>query len=585
MGKLRNLSSNEIEQLMSQGCSAENWNSIKVSEKFGTNNIRNCRFKGEIVLGANVTINNVGAYMANCMVEDGAYIENVAQIECQGVSRFGGGTRVKTVNEGGGREVTIFDGLTAQTAYIMAMYKHRPATLARMEEMIEHELQAGQSTMCRIGKGAKITNSGILRNVRIGEGAEVEGATILDNGTVVSSEESPAFVGADVKMYNFIMLDGAKVTDGATLKSCFVGQNVKICALSGADTLFFANSHFENGETCSVFAGPYSVSHHKSSLLIAGMFSFFNAGSATNMSNHLFKTGPVHQGIHQRGCKFASGAYIMQPCKVGAFTVVLGHHKSHPDTEYLPFSYLIENGGTTVLLPAHNLTTYGTVRDMAKWPQRDGRKGEKRDMVNFEEANPFICERVAGGEKILSELVTKSGDAATITHKRMTIKTTMAKRGAKMYGEAKNFYMGKMLESPAEPSCEGGGHWIDAGGQYMPLTTMNAILNDVDNGTIHTTKEIDERLFAAFGNYTNMAKRWAIDQLTEKLGHTPTQQEIENAIAYGQECGEKLRKAAEADKGSDFDEKSMIGYGIDAVSHDDIAADFEQVRKEQGVIK
>ena len=119
----------------------------------------------------------------------------------------------------------------------------------------------------------------------------------------------------------------------------------------------------------------------------------------------------------------------------------------------------------------------------------------------------------------------------------------------------------------------------------MPLTTMNAILNDVDNGTIRTTKEIDERLFAAFGNYTNMAKRWAIDQLTEKLGHTPTQQEIENAIAYGQECGEKLRKAAEADKGSDFDEKSMIGYGIDAVSHDDIVADFEQVRKEQGVIK
>ena len=93
---------------------------------------------------------------------------------------------------------------------------------------------------------------------------------------------------------------------------------------TAAESLFSPNSHCENGEAASIFAGPYTVSHHKSSLLIAGMFSFFNAGSGSNQSNHLFKSGAVHQAVHLRGCKFASSAYIMSPALEGAFTMVMG---------------------------------------------------------------------------------------------------------------------------------------------------------------------------------------------------------------------------------------------------------------------
>ena len=62
-----------------------------------------------------------------------------------------------------------------------------------------------------------------------------------------------------------------------------------------------------NGEACAAFCGPFTVSHHKSSLLIGAMYSFYNAGSATNFSNHAYKMGPMHYGYLERGCKTASG--------------------------------------------------------------------------------------------------------------------------------------------------------------------------------------------------------------------------------------------------------------------------------------
>ena len=93
----------------------------------------------------------------------------------------------------------------------------------------------------------------------------------------------------------------------------------------------------------SVFAGPFTVSHHKSTLMIGAMFSFMNAGSATNFSNHMYKLGPVHQGVFARGTKCGSGSYMMLPVRIGPFTTVLGHHTAHVDTSLMPFSYIVES--------------------------------------------------------------------------------------------------------------------------------------------------------------------------------------------------------------------------------------------------
>lgn len=81
------------------------------------------------------------------------------------------------------------------------------------------------------------------------------------------------------------------------IRNCYVGQGSVIDkGFTAHDSLFFANCSMENGEACAVLAGPYTVSMHKSSLLIGCQTSFMNAGSGTNMSNHMYKFGPVHWG-------------------------------------------------------------------------------------------------------------------------------------------------------------------------------------------------------------------------------------------------------------------------------------------------
>ena len=143
---------------------------------------------------------------------------------------------------------------------------------------------------------------------------------------------------------NFIISSNTSVDNACIISNCFIGQG---CLLdkhySAEHSLFFANSQGFNGEACSIFAGPYTVTHHKSTLLIAGMFSFMNAGSGSNQSNHMYKLGPIHQGILERGAKTTSNSYILWPSKVGAFTLVSGRHYKNVDSSSLPFSYLIES--------------------------------------------------------------------------------------------------------------------------------------------------------------------------------------------------------------------------------------------------
>ena len=192
---------------------------------------------------------------------------------------------------------------------------------------------------------------------------------------------------------NFIISSGSHLTDNATFTNCFIGQACHFGhGYSASDSLFFSNCQGENGEACAIFAGPFTVTHHKSTLLIAGHFSFMNAGSGSNQSNHMYKLGPIHQGILERGAKTSSDSYILWPSRVGAFSLVMGRHVNHSDTTWLPFSYLIEQQNTTYLVPGVNLRSVGTIRDAQKWPKRDARKDPDRlDCINYNPRTVTSC--------------------------------------------------------------------------------------------------------------------------------------------------------------------------------------------------
>lgn len=571
--RYRSVTAAEIECLERYGNSAESWDKVEVSADFSPEQLRASRLEGRVRIGEQSVI--YGSLVRNYEIGARCRIEQVARLECRHESRFGNGVMVSTMNECEGRRVMLYERLSAQVAYMLALYRHRPALIGRLEAMIEAYAAACQSAMGRVGDDCQIVGARFLREVRIGNRVNIDGASALENATLLDDVE----VGVDVKGYDFIAAEGACIRNGVILERCFVGESVTLDkAFSASESLFFANSHCENGEAASVFAGPYTVSHHKSSLLIAGLFSFFNAGSGSNQSNHLFKSGAVHQSVHLRGCKFASGAYIMSPALEGAFTMVLGHHSFHHDTSAFPYSYLIEKEGRSMLMPGANLTSYGAVRDVEKWPKRDKRR-LKRDRINFEEYNPYICQSFIEAVNVLNTLQDADPDAGIYNYNKVFIKGNLLRRGLKLYHKAIVASLGQMLSRGAmREGMDGRGRWVDMAGQYLCRARVEELLDQIEEGTIASLEGVEAAFDGLMEHYDDYAHHWAVEVYAELLGHRPTDLEIEEAVAAGRNAHRTMRQTTDADCQRDCSLEMAVSYGLDSQDPEVRKADYMQVR-------
>lgn len=497
---LRLLTTDEIHILDHQGCRCACWDTVKVADPFIASAYRNVTFAGDIVLhpatgthsagpvtfeagisnaviadctvGRGTHIANIGNYIANCNIGDNAFIRDVSTIGCTPESTFGNGVEVNVMSETGGREVPVHYGLTAQEAWIIAACRHDMATVDRTKAAVAAKTASLQRGRSHIGEGAAVTGCGYICGVDIKAGARVEGASRLVNGTVGHD----ATVGTDVIATDFIIARSATVDSGARLDHVFVGEGSRVAnGFNAHHSLIFANCLLENGEAAALFAGPCTVSIHKSTLLIGGMTSMFNAGSGVNQSNHLYKTGPCHQGVLERGVKLASDAYIMWPAHIGAFSTVMGRHKSHPDTSTLPFSYVMESDGAALVIPGVAFGNIGLVRDVDKWPRRDHRPQSPADIITFGLFNPFIACSIEEGIGLLDNLLASQPDAEILVCDGYSIRRTHALRGIKLYRMALRYYMlGALLQRIAdnrslEASDSIGTHrWIDIAGMIAP---------------------------------------------------------------------------------------------------------------------
>ena len=478
--KYRPLTLDEISTLTARGCTATNWNSIQVTtEGFNASRVTNVEFSGSIkigklestferegglirnsqitnatlhnvTIGNNVMIRNVANYIANYDICDNSYIDNINCLVGTLNSSFGIGTDVSVLNETGGREVPIYENMSAQTAYMIAMYRHDNAMVESLVSMIKNHAESLKGKRGRAGINSEITNCGTITDIMIGDYAKIKGATRLRDGFIANSSIDPVMVGRDVIAEGFVFASGSRVDDGAVVHHCFVGQASILSHLFSAhDSLFFANCNCENGEAAAIFGGPYTVTMHKSSLLIAGLFSFLNAGSGSNQSNHMYKLGPIHQGVVERGSKTTSDSYLLWPARIGAFSLVMGRHVNHPDTSPLPFSYLIENKNESYLVPGVNLRSVGTIRDAQKWPKRDRRKDlHLLDNINFNLLSPYTIGKMMSGIDLLNNLENTAGiTAERFSFQAMTIDARALRRGREYYKLAIDKFMGNSIIS------------------------------------------------------------------------------------------------------------------------------------------
>ena len=573
MSELRHISEVEIAALKERGCWAEAWERVLVAEDFSPEQLRNVRFEGDVTIGSRSLISY--SKIRNYHIGDNCYIDSVLRLECRHDSTFGCGVMVSTVNENGGRSIPIYNELTSQIAYIMAMMRNRTNMVEELRRKVMREAENSHSSMGRVGNNVSILGVKFIREVNIGDNTTIEGASHLENGTI----QHNVAVGVDVRAKDFILYNDSIVESGACIERCFVGEKSHLAnGFTAADSLFFANCHCENGEAAAIFAGPFTVSHHKSSLLIAGIFSFFNAGSGTNQSNHLFKSGAVHQAVHLRGSKFGSNAYVMSPAIEGPYTVILGRHTRHHDTQDMPYSYLIEEDGHSSLVPAIALTSYGTVRDTEKWKARDKRSA-KHDNVHFEEFNPYLTGKMLRGVDILTRLVEDDPEAKTFNYNRTIIKSSMLQRGIKLYNSAIAASIGAMLLNGdlSRATAESCGEWVDVAGQYMPQGILERILRRAEESD-STLGEIKQMFDEAMRDYDDMAAAYACNLLGNILGHTPTSTDIEEAIAASRNIRARMRETTESDRMRDIGTGMMIGYGYDSRERDEQVADFLNTR-------
>ncbi|MEJ8739904.1 DUF4954 family protein [Phocaeicola sp. HCN-6420] len=628
MENYRSLTNDEIDRLKAQSCSAANWSDVLVAENFTPDYVHHARFSGRVRLGVfeheftlsggickhaglsyvtlhNVTvgdnccIENVKNYIANYEIGAYTFIENVDIILVDRKSRFGNGVEVSVLNETGGREVMIHDRLSAHQAYIMALYRHRPQLIERMKELIEAYAEEHASEVGTIGSHVTIVNSGYIKNVRIGDYCEIEGAGRLKNGSINSNAADPVHIGYGVVCDDFIISSGSHIEDGTMITRCFVGQ---ACHMghnySASDSLFFSNCQEENGEACAIFAGPFTVTHHKSTLLIAGMFSFMNAGSGSNQSNHMYKLGPIHQGALERGAKTTSDSYILWPARIGAFSLVMGRHVNHPDTSDLPFSYLIEDKNTTYLVPGVNLRSVGTIRDAQKWPKRDLRKDSVRlDQINYNLLSPYTIQKMMKGRSILKELQRVSGETSEIySYQSAKIKNSALNKGIGFYETAIHKFLGnsviKRLEGIHFKSNEeirhrllpdtaiGEGEWVDISGLIAPKTEIERLMNDIEAGVLHTVDQIHDRFAGMHANYYTYEWTWAYGKMLEFYGLKPdtiTAKDIIAIVRQWQKSVVGLDRMVYEDAKKEFSLTSMTGFGADG-SKEEQMLDFEQVR-------
>ena len=558
MNDYRPLTSEEIEVLKSNDCWAEDWTSVNVSENFKPNFMHRVMLYGEVNIGGfdknvevsqgfvkhsginnatlrNVTIGddclieNVGNFINNYTIGDDCYISNISTMETTEGATYGEGNLVSVLNEVGEGNVILFSDLNSQLAAFMVKHFSDKELKEKIRLLIKSDIDTKMPERGQIGNNVKIINTKEITNCVINDFCEVNGASRLSDCTLLGSIHGNVYIGTGVIAENSIIAEGSSVINSVKIQDCFIGETCQLSnGFTASASVFFANSYMSNGEACAAFCGPFTASHHKSSLLIGGMFSFYNAGSATNFSNHAYKMGPMHWGILERGSKTASGAYLLMPATLGTYSVCFGKLMHHPDTRNLPFAYLIADGDKMFLIPGRNITTVGLYRDIKKWPKRDLRAPENRkSIVNFDWLSPFSVGEVLKGKKILENLREVTGDnVSQYLYHEYIIPATSLHKGIKYYDIALRIYMGAVLKrvlkrdpSITPPSTQIGlGDWDDLSGLLLPVSEEERIINDLKDRNIETIQELIERFENIDANYREYQWTWTYKMICDYYG-------------------------------------------------------------------
>lgn len=451
--KWRRLHSDEIESLVKNQNTADNWDNLLVTDIFDPSLIRNNRFFGlvrigsvrDIVLrhhdlklsvgitnslvvscdiGDDVAIHNV-QYLSHYIIGNHCILFNIMEMNTTDHAKFGNGivkdgepeeVRVwmDIMNETGSRQILPFDGMIPADAWIWAKYRDDTSLQRRLKEITQGMFDTRRGYYGTVGNECVIKNSHTLKDLKIGSGCYIKGANKLKNLTINSSVEEPTQIGEGVELVNgiigfgcrifygckavrFILGDNSNLKYGARLLNSFLGDNSTISCCEVLNNLIF----------------PAHEQHHNNSFLVAAVVMGQSniAAGATIGSNHNSRANDS-EILAGRGFWPGLCISLKHSSRFASFTLISkADYPAELDIR-LPFSLVSNNVALDRLevMPAfwwmHNM--YALARNSRKFLSRDMRL-RKTQNIEFEALAPDTVEEIFSALTLL-ELWTARAD-------------------------------------------------------------------------------------------------------------------------------------------------------------------------------
>jgi hypothetical protein len=413
----RLLSAYEIEVLVRNNNTSDDWTKIFVSDAFNPELVKNCKFFGLVRigklepialeyhnvcmpvglynstiiscdLGDNVIINNVN-YIAHYIIGNEVMLANIHELHTTNHSKFGNGiikegeeesVRIwmEVCNENAGRKIMPFNGMLPGDAYLWSKYRADAELMQKFKEFTERKFDRQRGYYGKIGDRTVIKNTSIIKDVWVGGDAYIKGANKLKNLTINSSAEAPTQIGEGCELVNgivdfgcrifygvkavrFIMASNSQLKYGARLINSYLGNNATISCCEVLNSLIF----------------PAHEQHHNNSFLCAALVMGQSnmAAGATIGSNHNSRANDGEL-IAGRGFWPGLSVSLKHNSKFASYTLIAKGDYTSELNITLPFS-LVSNDGNNQLtiMPAYwfMYNMYALARNSFKYIDRDKR--------------------------------------------------------------------------------------------------------------------------------------------------------------------------------------------------------------------
>lgn len=574
----RKLTAYEIELLVRNRNTSDDWNKIFVSQSFNAELVKNCKFYGLIRIGKlepfylefhnlrmpvglynstiiscdfgnNVCIDNAN-YLSHYIIGNDVMIANVNEIAATDLAKFGNGIikdgeeeRVRIWlelrNENGGRNVIPFDGMLPGDAHLWSNYRTNEGVLEKFKEFTQKQFDNQRGYYGTIGDRTVIKNCKIIKDVRIGSDAYLKGANKLKNLTINSDEKRKSQIGEGselvngivgygcrvfygVKAVRFVMASHSQLKYGARLINSYLGNNSTISCCEVLNSLIF----------------PAHEQHHNNSFLCASLIMGQSniAAGATIGSNHNSRAadGEIITG---RGFWPGLCVSLKHNSKFASYTIIAKGDFPAELNIPIPFS-LISNdvaNDKLVIMPGYwfMYNMYALARNANKCIDRDKRT-QKIQLIEYHFLAPDTINELFHAIKILEPLPLNENGSAIVHHwenSRRPAEIVKVKNAVTIFKELivyygittlieliqrKNIYSFEEMKKNIFSKLERS-EWSNIGGQLIQTTKVEKLKKDILSNKIKSWDDVHAFYTQQGNNYESDKLHHAYTSLLEIL--------------------------------------------------------------------